>query len=223
MNKKYVVTVIAGVAALLLTTSVLYSQSSIPKDDIKKGFDEIQASLGQQHLQSEPLVEGAGIKIPAERFIFFKKNAELVNSLQSNSFQTAVTNDEDIINELIATDLSLQYAKNLGLNATTEEIDNAIEYERAALDDPDPANNFVKEIMENRIRITGLSEDEFWESEETRYNYEKAIIIGKLATKLIDDGEIQDISEFSDFQKDLLNATKSKLKINTEVIEKLTP
>ncbi|WP_438351250.1 hypothetical protein ACP8HI_11740 [Paenibacillus sp. FA6] len=203
MKKKYI-SISAGLFAVLLTGSLLYSQSINPKEKVKNGFDSSQASL--------PLVVGDGIEITADRFILYKKNAELV--------QTPLSDDE-IINELIKKELSIQYAENLGLEVVAQEIDDVIAYERAALNDPnlDPDNNVVKELMSNRIRITGLTEDEFWNTEETRYGYESAIFLGKLFEHLVEEGNIKDMTEFNEFQIGLLNDSQDKLQINYDVIK----
>lgn len=42
----------------------------------------------------------------------------------------------------------------------------------------------VKEIMINRIRITGLSEDEFWKSDEIRDGYQESAMLANLYDQL---------------------------------------
>lgn len=229
MKKKFLSIMVGVFAAVLVTGSVIYSQSTIPKEQIKEGFDEIQLSLESGKMNrnlaaSSPVVVGDGIEITRDRFVFYKKSSELLSSLENNNnslLKQAAQSDDDIINELIKSDLTVQNAKNLGLEATDQEINNAITAEKAALNDPDldPDNYLVKELMSNRIRITGLTEDEFWNSEETRYGYEKAILLGKLFDQLVKEGKINDISEFNEYQNQLLEASKDKLEINYSVIK----
>ncbi|WP_440115284.1 SurA N-terminal domain-containing protein [Paenibacillus sp. QZ-Y1] len=228
MKKKYISIMMGVFAALLLTGSVIYSQSTIPKEQTKDGFDEIQLSLEKEKLNrnltaESPLVVGEGIEITRDKFIFYKKSSELISSLQNNNnlVKQASQSDEDIINELIKSELTVQNAKNLGLEATAQEIDDVITAEKAALNDPDldPDNYLVKELMSNRIRITGLTEEEFWNSEETRYGYEKAILLGKLFDQLVKEGTINDITDFNEYQTGLLNASQDKLEINYAAIK----
>lgn len=228
MKKKYISIMMGVFAALLLTGSVIYSQSAIPKEKIKQGFDEIQLSLEKEKLNrnltvKSPLVVGEGIEITRDRFIFYKKSSELINSIQNNNnlMKQVPQSDDDIINELIKSELTVKNAKNLGLEATVQEIDDVIAAEEAALNDPDldPDNYLVKELMENRIRITGLTEDDFWNSEETRHGYEKAILLGKLFDQLVKEGTVSDIAEFNEYQTALLNSSQDKLEINYAVIK----
>lgn len=126
-----------------------------------------------------------------------------------------------LLMNFIKSELTVQNAKNLGLEATAQEITDVIAVEKAALNDPnlDPENYLVKELMSNRIRITGLTEDEFWNSEETRYGYEKAILIGKLYDQLVKEGTLNNIAEFNEYQTGLLNASQDKLEINYAAIK----
>ncbi|MBP2002393.1 hypothetical protein J2Z69_003466 [Paenibacillus shirakamiensis] len=225
MKKKYI-TMMMGLFALLLTSSVIYSQSNSSKEQIKDGFDEIQSSLEKEKLNSNlransPLVEGEGIRITTDTFIFYKKSSELVSGLQNNVVKQRPQSDDDIIKELIKSELTALHAKKLGLKATSQEINGVITSERAALHDSnlDPDHDLVKELMSNRIRITGLTEDKFWNSEDTRVGYEKAILIGKLYDRLLKKGTIKDVADFDKYQTGLLNDSQGKLKINYDAIK----
>ncbi|MBE9915881.1 CPBP family intramembrane metalloprotease [Paenibacillus donghaensis] len=64
---------------------------------------------------------------------------------------------------------------------TPQEVDAAIQRERSYLNDSSITgknNEIVREIMKYRIEMTGLTDDEFWNSESTREQYEKALLMG---------------------------------------------
>lgn len=218
--KKYILIPIV-IISLVLVSSVLNASSAIPTKQIQEGFDNIKANLEKlKPNEAALLVEGDDIQISVKRFIFYKSSLELINSLQSEEEKKLHLSDNEIIDVLVAEDLAVQYAKGLGLTASEQEIEDVIELERKNLkQNNDPDNDLVREFMANRIRITGLTEDEFWKSDEAKKNYEKSILLGKLVTKLIEDGTIKDMNEFNIFKKELLESKKKRLQINWSVLQ----
>lgn len=217
MKKKFL-PIMIGLGVLVGSASVIYSQSSVSPslaDKIKAGFDAIQASLNEQKAKTDAplLVEGEGIRIDAERFIFYKKNLELIHSLQKGPMLT----DSQIIDEMIKKELAVQYAKKLGFKVSPQEIDEVVRFERESLKNADSDSDFVKELMKNRIRITGMTEDEFWNSDLVRNHYEESLLIAKLASHIAE-GKINGITNLNEFQNELLASSKNKLKINTAAL-----
>lgn len=66
----------------------------------------------------------------------------------------------------------------------------------------------IREIMNQRIKLTGLSEEEFWDSDLVFKEYEKTLYIDKLYNKLISEKVIDDIRGFEEFQNKLLEEYK---------------
>lgn len=66
----------------------------------------------------------------------------------------------------------------------------------------------IREIMHQRINLTGLSEEEFWDSDLVFEEYEKALYIDKLYNKLIAEKTINDIQGFEEYQNNLLEEYK---------------
>ncbi|KIL37018.1 hypothetical protein SD71_04905 [Cohnella kolymensis] len=198
----YLTVFVIGLIAIGMTVS--------PLSDLFHGKTATKAEM--------PLVEGEGIRIMPEEFLLYKANIEEVNK-QPNATPINIS-DEQIIDNMITDELTVQYAKKLGIVATKEEIDKEIAFQRDALQQS-PKDNPIRDIMANRIKRSGLSEDEFWESEMTRRYYEKAILGGKLASKLAKDRivKIGDGSGCVNFTKELLAKNKDKLTINWSVLQ----
>ncbi|MDR6550938.1 SurA N-terminal domain-containing protein [Paenibacillus qinlingensis] len=140
---------------------------------------------------------------------------EMINKFSKNK---ATIEDNVLVDDMIKKELLVKQAKKAGIQVSAEEVSNLIKRERAAIDNTnylDENTETVKEIMKNRIRITGLSEDDFWNSNEIKTEYEKAILSGKLYDQLTQQGKIKSIQEFENFKDDLLNKSKSSLTINT--------
>ncbi|QNK56711.1 hypothetical protein [Paenibacillus sp. PAMC21692] len=161
------------------------------------------------------LVEGRGVAITVERFRSFKENVELVAAVSD----TKVPSEKEILDELTATELAVAYARDKGLTAAREEIDEVIDAERSALAEADPDHGPVIELMKQRIGKTGLTEEEFWSSEETRANYERSVLLGELAVILIDEGTIKDYREFGDFQRKLLEKYRDSIYIDLSLLQ----
>jgi hypothetical protein len=201
-KRKFIISIIA--LATLLISSAIYAYSIVPKEEIQNSFSNLKEKLENQ--EDFVLVSGDGFQITAKRFIFYKENKKMLNEIQNIN---DIPSDIDLLNELIKTELLVQYAKDEGLKVSDEEITDAIEFERKVLQDPNltgEENEIVKEIMKNRIEMTGLSEKEFWNSKEIREQYGKHILIGKLYSHLLTKGEIEDIQDFQKFQDKLLEA-----------------
>jgi hypothetical protein len=166
-----------------------------------------------------PLVEGDGIRIMPEEFELYKANIKEVNN-QPNATPMTVS-DEQIIDNLIIDKLLVQYAKKFDIVVSPSEIDKEIAFQRDSLEKA-PNDNPIRELMANRIKRSGLSEDAFWDSELVRTNYENSILVGKMFTKLIADGTIKrvgDGSEFAKFREELLAKNKQNLKINWSTVK----
>jgi hypothetical protein len=221
-SKKFVGIVLGLLLVLAVSASAIYADAPFSKKEIATGFDKIKENLEQaQNLSASVVAEGDGIQIPTQDVVFYKNALKLVNSLQNNKAAEAQAqlSDDQIIDILISKELAAQQAYNLGLNVSSEEVDQVIANERKALDmKDDPANDYVRELMANRIRITGLSEDEFYKSESVRTKYAKEIVIGKLYTKLLEDGTVTNPQEFQQYEQDLLNSRKGDFSINSAAL-----
>lgn len=163
----------------------------------------------KQDKSMTPLVQTKDYAITAKEFKFYKANVELLAELNQTA---SVSDDKTLLNDMIKLEETIQHAKELGIAASVDEVNTVIQNERNALSDPSVDgldNQIVKEIMKNRIRITGLTDEDFWNSAEVRTQYEKAIIQGKLYERLVSEGEIKDMQGFNEMQdKWLQNATE---------------
>jgi hypothetical protein len=190
---------------------------------ISAGFDNIKVKLDQQQTISSqsvvvPLVQANDFQISPKQFTFYKSNLELLNKLQGKSNAS----DNELINEMVKQELAVQYAKKAGLTVSEDEISQGIEKEKSSLNDPTLNDNnslTVKELMKNRIRITGLTEDQFWNSIDTREEYKKAFLLAKLANQLIAQNKVRTMQDFSAFKDDLLQKSNGTFSINLTSIK----
>ncbi len=223
--------------SLLLVGSAFAANAFTPSADktqiISSTFDELKGKLEQykdkRSLAADvPLVQGDDFQISKQDFIFYKSNMEMINKLQNNgskSLNSASFSDDTLIGEMVKKELTVSYAKKLGLEVTPQEVDAVIQQERSYLNDfsiTGENNELVREIMKYRIGMTGLSDDEFWNSESTREQYEKALLMGKLYDKLVAEGKFEkgDGAAFGNFQKTLLEEAKGSVIVNKEVLDK---
>lgn len=225
MTPKKIWIILSIVSVTILLSAAIYADSPVPKEQIKTGFDKVKEQVNQQKLFKDttgieiPLVKGEGFQISAKDFSFYKGNLELLYKLDKKPLRL---DDSNLIDEMVKKELLVKRAEKLGMTVSKQEVDSVIEKERNAFNDPAISgknNDTVKEIMKNRIRITGFSDDEFWNSEDIRKQYEKSIIIGKLYDHLISTKEIKDMQDFLQYQNTLLLTEKGKYSIHTSTIK----
>lgn len=219
--KKTIYLMVGLVLVLLVGSSAIYADSAFNKNDIASKFNEMKTDLANVKNSDAIVAQVDDIKIKNKDLVGYKKNIELVASLQGNptaKAQSQVT-DEQIIDVLVTNELLVKQATNFGLTVTADEVDQVIKREREALaQTDDPSNDFVRELMKNRIQITGLTEDEFYQSQEVRDKYAESILIGKLYNKLVEDKKITESQGFDQYQKNLLTSKESSIEINEEVL-----
>ncbi|MCP3776700.1 SurA N-terminal domain-containing protein [Paenibacillus sp. MZ04-78.2] len=146
----------------------------------------------------------------------------MINKLQNNKNALSSISDDALIDEMVKKELTVSHAKKLGIQVSAQEVDAVTQQERSLLNNPSITgedNETVREIMKHRIRITGLSDEEFWKSNETRKEYEKALLMGKLFDKLVAEGKIEkDGASFGVFQNSLLVSSKGKVTVNKNAL-----
>ncbi|WP_165861146.1 SurA N-terminal domain-containing protein [Paenibacillus paeoniae] len=167
-------------------------------------------------LPSEPiLAQGKGIKVTAERFIDTKQNFALAQSMLGG--EQSEPTDQELLEQLLISELLLSQAKSKGLTATEEEVNGFIEEQRKMLRGSDQHEMIA--LMDERIRLSGMDEDSFWQDKTTKDAYREAIISGKLPKHLINEGEITGWDDFASYQKKLLQANINSIKVNWDVLE----
>lgn len=174
----------------------------------------VASSRTPWHQDGGYVAEGPGFNITKERFLLYKQNHEI----QIDLLQTKRMSDNEIIDELIKKELTILDAKKRGVTVSDDEIDEMIQFQRASLNDGrGDSYELIKELMLNRIRITGMSDDEFWSSELVWNEYRDSIYVGKLSTLLMSEGEVAGMVGFDDYQEKLLEANKGKVKIRLDM------
>lgn len=120
----------------------------------------------------------------------------------------------DILEKMIKERLVVEYAKKQGLSVTNDEIEAYIKQVRSQLHSEEaPAD--IKEMMKNRIRISGLSEDQFYASPEIIQSYERMLYSTKVAELLLSQGKlVNPAQDFEKFQAELWDTSKDTIRIN---------
>jgi len=201
----------------LFSSAVIFAYDDRTKEILQAAFEQISmdTETSQQlvAVNGEPNIAELGdIKITQERFIFYKANLDLMREINKDAKIPEYT-DEELIENLVKKDLMVNYAKSIGITIDSYEIDQVIEYEKSMLDNLTD-NEMIKVLMENRIKITGMTEEEFWRSDIPRNEYEKAFYTNKLMARLLENKVIEDISGLANFENELLAENRSLLKIN---------
>lgn len=213
---------------MIMTVSIVSANLDTTKSLISKSFDELKIKLEQinnaQSLTITPEttvaeITNSDIAINKEEFVFYKHNVDLTNTLSNNS---ASLSNEQLIDNLLINELTAQEALKQGVTVSEAELDEAIKYQRDAYNNFTPTNKdqeIVMELMKNRIRITGLTEEEFWNSDFVRESYRKSILGGKLMYELLSKGTLTDISDFQNYQRELLDEVREKIIYNKSNFE----
>ncbi|RIX51211.1 hypothetical protein D3P08_17190 [Paenibacillus nanensis] len=203
------IALIAGIAAAAHASTAkrtLAEKEAI----IEKAFHEMKSKKDRV---SGYVAEGPDIKITQERFLFYKANLELQNELHPAT--SSLMTDGEMLDVLIKKELAVLDAIKRGIAVTESEIEEAIRYQRDTLEHATGEDGeFVQDLMKNRIRMTGMSEDQFWTSELIKDEYRKSIYLGKIFTALKSEGQIHDMKGFAKYEDDLLQSQRETLVIN---------
>lgn len=201
---------IAAISTIALTTGIIASAS--PQISIDNLFREMDAELNKQKIISDSaeIANVQGVKITALDFRQYKAN---VNFVEKSNGQLTNKTELDLLNEMIKRELTVQYALDNGISVSEDEISIYIDEIRKALKD---APNEAKEVQRNLIKKSGLSEEEYWRSEDTRNLYRRWILINKLIEQKYISGEFKTPEDFNAFQETLLTKFRNKIQINQD-------
>lgn len=229
MNSKRFI-IISFIVLLVAVSSSLYASATDKdlvtneqKQLIENAFDELKDQNSSMS-KSNFVISGGDIKISKSEFDFYKVNIKLINqlnaTLDSSSYKIAsLPTDQELIDEMMKKRISVQHAKNIGITVAEGEVKEIISREKDMLnsEDVDVQNQaLIKEIMHQRINLTGLSEEDFWDSDLVYKEYENTLYIDKLYNKLIGEKVINDIQGFEEFQNNLLKEYKNSHSIDLE-------
>lgn len=194
------------VVLLLIAAAIYFSSSSKEENNIiEDTFDAIQKETASLSF-NETVASVQDINVTYERFLFYKYNIEMFHALSNTEFSAS---DEELLNELLKKDLTIREAKNEGIAVAKEEVEQEIKFQQQVLENPEyTADNkeLIQKIMKKRIEITGLTNEQFWESDMVYKQYEDALYLGKFYTYLLNKGEIQTMEQFTKYQDQLLES-----------------
>ncbi|MBU5674693.1 hypothetical protein [Paenibacillus brevis] len=229
MNRKRLI-IISFIVLLVAVSSSLYASATDKelvtneqKQLIENAFGELKDQNSTMS-KSNFIILGGDIEISKSEFYFYKVNIKLINQLNATLDSTSYTiaslpTDQELIDEMLKKRISVQHSKEIGITVTEGEVKEVINREESMLnsEEVDAQNQaIIREIMDQRIKLTGLSEEEFWDSDLVFKEYENTLYIDKLYNKLIGEKVIGDIQGFEEFQNNLLKEYKNSHSIDSE-------
>lgn len=229
MNRKRLI-IISFIVLLVAVSSSLYASATDKelvtneqKQLIENAFGELKDQNSTMS-KSNFIISGGDIEISKSEFYFYKVNIKLINQLNATLDSTSYTiaslpTDQELIDEMLKKRISVQHSKEIGITVTEGEVKEVINREESMLnsEEVDAQNQaIIREIMDQRIKLTGLSEEEFWDSDLVFKEYENTLYIDKLYNKLIGEKVIGDIQGFEEFQNNLLKEYKNSHSIDSE-------
>ncbi|MBJ6359875.1 hypothetical protein ACFOQM_00870 [Paenibacillus sp. GCM10012307] len=234
MKKKHLVMIwsmpfVLGAGLLWLLTSQQQVKEAVvieipklieadPHLRIRNGFDQLKVRLDELERQSPkppPLVQGKGIEIERKEFLFYKFNVHLTNSLREEPLD--IPDGAELLDQMVKKRLYVQQAIERGITVPDTEVDDFISVQQDMLGSYEPDNKedqLLAEVLRNRIRITGLSDEEFWQSDAIRQEYRAVFLAGKHSDAIVSDGTVQDRSGIDAYIDDLFKKLQRKLTYN---------
>lgn len=165
-------------------------------------------------IDGDILVEGEGILITADRFNSYKANVELAKALYDD---VPTISDDELIDLLIVSDLTANQARKNGIAVSSEEIDGMISSQREMLaeaEDGDP----VRVLIQQSIDQSGLTEETYWSSRETRSHYEAAMLTARWDQEMAGNHAGEPDFDRAALQRELLAEIKPKLTIRYDLL-----
>lgn len=221
MKKKYLLIPAVGICVLAMTLSMVSASSSPSNSElISQSFDEMKIKIDKTSaVQNQYLASYDTLKIDIKDFVFYKENAQLVAKLKN----TEVPNDQFLLDNMLKDKLTAYEAIQQGITVSDEEVQREIDFQRDVfenqLDVSSPEVQDVYDMMKNRIRITGLSEEEFWNADFVKQGYKEALLEGKLMNSLRgDDRSFETIQDFQKYKDELLTKYKDKIRLNLDLL-----
>lgn len=189
-------------------------------DFISQSFDNMKTNMeNMKHLQDQYLATFDTIKISVEEFVFYKSNIIMIAKLNHMD----IPDNQTLLNHMLMNRLAAYEAVKQGIHVSNEEIQQEIDFQREVYENYGNAlseqEKEVMEIMKNRIRITGLSEDEFWESDFVKENYKEALLDGKLMNSF--GGDDPTTESYQEYKEKLVDRYQDKLKLNLELLNSM--
>ncbi|MEC0205371.1 hypothetical protein P4H39_22445 [Paenibacillus lautus] len=206
-----------------LTSLQSISLTESNKQIIREAFDSVKVL--QDKLQNHPsptrVVDKEDVKISLSEFVLARKNRDLIYAL--NQVQE-IPSDAVLLQEMVITQLTANYAKQSGTVVSPEEVRDAIDFQKAALNEADPNDEnhrLIRYIMENRVRISGKTEEEFWSSDEVYQGYETSLYKSKLIESILSDESMKGMDSYYELQEKLFNDYQKKHPIHVPDLNEL--
>ncbi|NMO98062.1 hypothetical protein [Paenibacillus lemnae] len=211
MKKRYLLIPAAVVCVLTVTISLVYASSINSNTALGSPTDQIHAEPNQYIASFDT------VKIDTADFLFYKTNAQRAAELNN----AEMPSDQHLINNMLKDKITAYEAVQQGITVSDEEVQQEIDFQRDVfenqMEQTSPEAQEVYDMMKNRIRITGLSEEEFWDADFVKQVYKEALLEGKLMNALRgDDKSFETIEDFQKYKEELLSKYKDKISFNLE-------
>ncbi|MDR6550934.1 hypothetical protein [Paenibacillus qinlingensis] len=203
--RKKTITLLIALCLILVIPTVSYAISGISIGEL---FAEMKLKINQHERDENKTVAIVeGVNILVKDFVFYKANLELIWKL--NDVNVSETN-MDLLMDMIKEQLIVQYALEKGYSVSNEEINIYILNLKNQLNQPD-APREMKEIMANRIKLTGLSEEDYWKSPDTIKAYRDLLLKDKVGKNLN-----MNVTDYDKFKEEIWVKKKDAIQIYKE-------
>lgn len=243
MKKKYVLIFLTAFVILFVTgiTVSAVIKNELSKQEIESHIESAYQEYEKNKQQSlenlnpdEVLVQGKDFKITLGEFVehknlllYLEQVSTIINDDTNNTIEKSsnLSNKELLLGLLNGYVLS-NYAKNLGIEVSKQEVDDYIALNKkmvSALDaiSENESDVITKALFENQLKKHGWSEDEFWKLPKVREAYERALLKSKLVDKLIELRKVNDYNDYLEYEAELMAKEIENLEIRWDLLEKV--
>lgn len=198
-----------SIVAIIIAITAITATIGFAASPIDSLFSDMKAELSKSGdlLDTDVIVKVDSKEITYNEFREYKENLIMMAKKEGLALNRS---NNDILNDMIKRQLTVQFAINKGIVVSNEEVQAYANEQRKILQ---TAPEEAKEVLKNLIEKSGLPENEYWESNTLLSAYREWIIINKLIES---DNSIETPETFSSFQESLLKSSSQNYYVNQQ-------
>ena len=207
--KRWMLPTVAMLFLILSSTTIVFS-NYFSISDFFESKDQKLSAIDETKI----VVESDTFSITLKQFVDYKENILLIHEL--NNIANAFS-DMELLNQLIETELLLYEAKDHGVIATTQEINEyALQTKQAWAETNDAS---LHEINEELARKLGVDVEEYFTHPTTLKNYESMIISNNFIMQLYSEGILNEQYTQEQYKTDLHGKYKKQINVNKDYLK----
>lgn len=208
-SKRWILPTVAMIFLSLFATTIVFSNFF----SISDFFESKEEKLSVIN-ESKIVVESDMFLITLKEFVDYKENTLLIHELNNLPYTLS---DTKLIDLLIENELFLYEAKDHGIVATKQEINEyAQQTKQAVIEGNDPIINQINEALAKNL---GVNLEEYFTHPTTLKQYELVIVSEKYFMQLYSDEVLTDQYTLEHYQTDLHEKYKNHIKVNEDILK----